>query len=88
VDYGAEAAELIDLSSNAPGPGDGREISGDDSLGAGCRCEGVTAPTIISPMQDDVVALFDQELGRHETKTVRRSGYEDACHFPPLPLSF
>ena len=71
VDYSVEAAELVDLVGKCSCPSDGREVPTDSSLGAGCRCEGVAAPTIIPPVQDDLMALLDQELGRHKTEAVR-----------------
>jgi hypothetical protein len=35
---------------------------------------------VISSMQDDVMALLDQELGRHKSKPIRRSCDENARH--------
>jgi hypothetical protein len=37
----------------------------------GARSESVAAPALIAPVQDDLMALLDQELGRHETEAVR-----------------
>jgi hypothetical protein len=50
---------------------DGGEVPADSSLSAGCGSEGVAAPALIAPVQDDLMALLDQELGRHETEAVR-----------------
>jgi len=63
VDYGVEATELIDLARHGRRPGDGGEISADSSLGADRCQESVAASTLIPPVQDDLVALLDQELG-------------------------
>jgi hypothetical protein len=71
VDYRVEATELIDLVRYGRCSGDGGEIAADSSLRADSRKEGVTAPTLIPPVQDDLMALLDQELGRHETEAVR-----------------
>ena len=71
VDYGVEATELVDLVGNGPGPGDGREVASHGPLGAGRGRKGVAAPTVVSPVQDDLMALLDQEPRRQETKAVR-----------------
>jgi hypothetical protein len=71
VDYRIKATELVDLVGNGPRPGDGGKVPGDASPGAGCRREGIAISTVIAPVQGDVMALLDQELGRHETEAVR-----------------
>jgi hypothetical protein len=71
VDYGIEAAELVDLVGDGPCPGNGRKVPGDDSQGAGSRRERVAAPTGIASVQDDLMALLDQEPGRQEAQAVR-----------------
>src|ERR1700757_1119350 len=68
VDYRVEAAELVDLVGNCPCPSDGREVSGNNSPGAGCRREGVATSPIVSSVQYDLMALVDQEAGRHEAE--------------------
>jgi hypothetical protein len=40
-------------------------------LGAGCSGDGVAPPTVVSPVQDDLITLLDQEPGSQETKAVR-----------------
>jgi hypothetical protein len=71
VDYRVEATELVDLVGNGPRPGDGREVPGDGSPGARRRRHGVATSTLIPPVYDDLMALLDQEPGRHKTETVR-----------------
>src|SRR5215831_2090925 len=71
VDYGVEASELIDLLRNSSRPSDGGEVPGNNPSGAACRSKGVTTSALVSPVQDNVMALFDQEPGRHETEAVR-----------------
>ena len=71
VDYRVEATELVDLVGNGPRPGDGREVPGDGSPGARRRRDGVATSTLIPPVYDDLMALLDQEPGRHKTETVR-----------------
>jgi hypothetical protein len=71
VDYSVEAAELVDLVDNCSCPGDGREVSGDDSPGAGCCREGVATSILVSPVQYDQMAFVDQEPGRHQAEAVR-----------------
>ena len=71
VDYSIEAAELVDLVGNCSWPSDGGEVPGDNSASAGCRREGVATSTLVSPVQYDVMALVDQEPGRHEAEAVR-----------------
>src|SRR5271155_5215723 len=66
VAYSVEAAERVDLGGNCSRPGDGREVSADTSPGARCRREGVATSTLVSPVQNDLMALFDQEPGRPE----------------------
>jgi DNA polymerase III delta prime subunit len=52
-------------------PSDGGEVPGDNSASAGCRRERVATSTLVSPVQYDVMALVDQEPGRHEAEAVR-----------------
>ena len=63
MNYGVEATELIDLVRYGRRPGDGGEVPADSSPGARCRRESVTAPTLIPPVQDDLMTLLDQESG-------------------------
>ena len=71
MDYGVEAAEFVDLVGNCSCPSDGGEVARDYPLGAGSRREGVATATLVTSVQKDLVALADQESGRHETETVR-----------------
>jgi hypothetical protein len=71
VDYSIKAAELVDLVGDCSWPSDGGEVPGDNSASAGCRREGVATSTLVSPVQYDVMALVDQEPGRHEAEAVR-----------------
>jgi hypothetical protein len=71
VDNGLEAAELVDLVGNCPCSSDGREVSGDNSRGAGCRREGVATSTLVSPVQHGLMAFVDEEPGRHQAEAVR-----------------
>jgi len=71
VDYGVEATELVGLVGNGLRPGYGGEIPGDDPPSTGCRREGVAAATVISSVQNDIMALLDQEPGGHQTQAVR-----------------
>jgi hypothetical protein len=71
VDYGVKATEFVDLVGNGPRSGDGREVPRDGSLGSGRCQQGVTASTIIPPMQNNLMALLDQEPGRDQTEAVR-----------------
>ena len=71
MNYGIEATELIDLACYGRRSGDGGEVPRDSSMGADCREQGVAAPALIAPVQNDLMALLDQELGRHQTEAVR-----------------
>ena len=71
MDDGVEAAEPVNLFGNGLRPGDSRKITGDGSLGLGCRREGIATSAVVPPMQDDLMALLDQEPGRKETEAVR-----------------
>src|SRR5260370_37565963 len=71
VDYSVETAELADLVGHCSCPGDGREVSRDDSSGAGCRRERVATSTLVSPVQYDLMTLVDQDPSRHEAQAVR-----------------
>jgi hypothetical protein len=71
VDYRVEVAKLVDLVGNCSCPSNVREVSGDNSAGAGCRREGVATSTLVSPVQYDLMALVDQEPGRHEAEAIR-----------------
>src|SRR5437868_8435148 len=71
VDYSVEAAELVDLIGKCSCPSDGREVRGDNSSGGGCRRERFATSTLVSPVQYNLMALLDQEPGRHETAAIR-----------------
>jgi hypothetical protein len=71
VDDSVKATEPIDLFSDGPRSGNGREVSRDSSLGADCRRERVATSTLIPPMEDDLMTLLDQEPGRHQTEPIR-----------------
>jgi hypothetical protein len=71
VDHGVEAAELVDLAGNCSCAGDRSEVSADDSPGAGRRREGIATSTLVSPVQYDLMALLDQQPGRHEAEAIR-----------------
>ena len=71
MDYGVKAIELIDLVGNGPRPGDRSQVPSHGSLGAGRRRERVATSTLIPPVQDDLMALLDQEPGYQETQAVR-----------------
>ena len=71
VDYRVEATELVDLVGNGPRPGNGRQVAGNGCPGAGRRRDRVATSTLIPPVYDDLMALLDQEPGRHETEAVR-----------------
>ena len=60
MDYGIETAQLVDLVGNCSCPSDGREVSGDNFPGAGCRGESVATSNLVSPVQYDLMALVDQ----------------------------
>src|ERR1700730_9831290 len=80
VDYRVEAPELVDLVGNGSCSRDGGEVAGNNSARAGCRRERVATSALVSPVQYDLMALLDQEPGRHEAEPVRRSRYEYASH--------
>jgi hypothetical protein len=71
VDYSIKAAELVYLLGNSPDPSDGGEVPGDNPSGAGCRREGVATSTFVSPVQHNLMALLNQEPGRHKAEAVR-----------------
>jgi hypothetical protein len=71
VNHTIERAELVGCIRHGPRLRDRREIASNDASGAsGCR-ESLAAATVISSMQKDLMALLDQQPGRHQTKTVR-----------------
>jgi hypothetical protein len=65
VNHTIERAELVDCIRHGPRPGNGREIAGNDALGARSRRESVAAATFISSMQNNLMALLDQQPRRH-----------------------
>src|ERR1700757_3223058 len=71
VDYSVEAPELVDLFGKCSCPGDGGEVSGDYFSSAGCRRKRFATSTLVSPVQYDLMALVDQERGRHEAEAIR-----------------
>jgi hypothetical protein len=65
VDHGVERSELACLLSNLPHASEHREITG-HSTASVRRCRPcVVGPVAGPPVQDDLVALFDQELPSH-----------------------
>src|SRR3984893_18178614 len=78
VDYSIDTAELVYLvgdsslraHSSECHPESG-EVPGDISASAGGRREVVATSTLVSPVQYDVMALVDQEPGRHEAEAIR-----------------
>jgi hypothetical protein len=71
VDYSVEAAELVDLVGKCSCPSDGGKVPGDNSSSAGCRRERFATSTLVSTVQYDLMALVDEEPGRHETEAIR-----------------
>ncbi|HEY6428360.1 MAG TPA: hypothetical protein VIX84_14145 [Acidimicrobiales bacterium] len=71
MDYGIKATELVDLVGNGSRPGDGREVPGDGCPDAHRCLERVASSTFIPPVYDDLMALLDQDPGRHQTEPVR-----------------
>jgi len=71
VDYSVEAPELVDFVGKCSCPRDGGEVPGDNSSSPGCRRERFATSTLVSPVQYDLMALVDQEPGRHKTEAIR-----------------
>jgi hypothetical protein len=71
MDYSVEGTEPVHLLGNRSCPTDGREVSGDNSRGAGCRHEGIVTSTLVSPVQHGLMAFVDEEPGRHQAEAVR-----------------
>src|SRR5215472_7381853 len=85
VDDGVEAAEAVDTVRYGLCAADGGEIARDGILGAWRCCTRVAAALVISSVQNDLMAVRYKELGRHQSKAVRRSRNENPCHpVPPL----
>jgi hypothetical protein len=61
---------LLTLVGNCFCPSDGREVSGDNSRGAGCCRQGIATSTLVSPVQYDRMAFVDEEPGRHQAEAV------------------
>jgi hypothetical protein len=80
VDHGVEPTELVDAVCDTLRTSYGGEVAQNDILGARRRRKCVAAALVISPMQDDVMALLDQKPGRHQSEAVRRSRDENASH--------
>lgn len=82
VDHGVEAPELVDHACDALRASYGGQVAKNGVPGA-WRCrQRVASALLISSMQDDVMALPDQKLGRHKSKAVRRSRDENARRHP------
>src|SRR5215472_1454160 len=89
VDYGVEAAEPVDTFRYALCAADGGEIARNGVLGPWCCCARVAAALVISSVQNNVMAVRYKELGRHQSKAVRRSRNENPCHHvPPMIIRF
>ena len=71
VDHGVEAAKPIDLIGNRLHVSDAREIAYDDGLSGRRGGHGRIGARAIAAMQHHPMALFDQQLSRHQTKSGR-----------------
>ena len=68
VDHGVEAAEPVDLIGDARHARKGRKVAGNSGPCAWRLGQGVARAGLVSPVQDNLVTLLDQELPRHEPK--------------------
>jgi hypothetical protein len=66
MDHGVKAAELVDLFGNAARPRNGGEIADHDVCGFGERVAGIVCPGPVAAVKNDLVALFDEQLGGHQ----------------------
>ena len=78
VNDGVETAERIDLGSNVLGASNCIDIAYYDRFRFWQFLSGVFCPLGITGMQNDAVALIDEQIGRHHAETRRRTGNEDA----------
>ena len=80
VDDGVEMSVSIDLLGDAFRAADGVQIADDDRIRFRRRPLRVVGPGAVARMQDDRVPLLGQEASRHQAKTIRGAGNEDARH--------
>jgi hypothetical protein len=67
---GVRSARLAPVG-DCPCAGDGGEVPRDNSLSARCRFQGLGTSTLVSSVHYDLMALLDQQPGRHEAEAVR-----------------
>src|SRR5262249_43142809 len=85
VNYPIEGAEPIDLIGHAPSLGDTRQIADDNRLRSGDGGQRFLSPPPVAGVQNDLVALPDEELGGHSTEPIRRTCDEHTRHNSPPP---
>ena len=78
MDHRVEAAERIDLSGDVLGAGDGLDVADHDRFGLGQFSPSVLGTVGVAGMQDDLVALADEQISGHEAEAGGRAGNEDA----------
>ena len=71
VDHGVEVAQRVDLGRELPGAGDGLDVADHDRLGLAKSLASFISPFGVAGMKYDVVALADEQVGRHEAKAGR-----------------
>ena len=84
VNYRIEAAKRVDLLGDGRRSVDCREITADDRDSAGRSREAIATSSRVPSVQYDPMAPLDQQSGRHQTETIRRSRYEYTCQPAPL----
>ena len=65
MDHGIEAAQIIDARSDLLCTRDGVEVTFHDGFGSGHRALGVIGAGSVTSVQDDLMALVDQQLPCH-----------------------
>jgi len=80
VDHGVESAKSIGLFCDLACSGKADDIAFDDGLGLRQCTPSDFGARRVSRMQDDLVALFDQQLAGHEPEALGRPGDEDSGH--------
>lgn len=80
MDHGIESSQPVDLSREPFRLLDARQLRAETGLRAREGGHGVGAALTVAGVEDDLVALGDEEAGRHLADAVGGAGYEDTCH--------
>jgi hypothetical protein len=80
VDHRVITSERIDLLGDLPALFDACQVADDDMLGGRQHPPGVIGSLVVASMQGNSVPVVGEQLGRHQTESVGRTGDQYSGH--------